>query len=450
MTELSSEIWLLGGIFQDERAIFKVYSMLSAKDFSMQKYGYVFSAMQQLASENAPIDVLSVFDRMQKTSTAWLTKDELFDIVESVPFTANLEYHASLIKDSSYRRSLRALADKIKAMAKEEDAKPPQEIISFMYDEVNSFDKKKNEPKIMAECIKELYEMIGQGNHIGLPTGLTALDKMIVGMRPGELIVLAAPPSVGKTALAISLISNIIKSGKTVALFSIEMTTLEVTLRFISMNSQVDSLSIWNGSLKYGESDKVLAGVKTLERTKCFIDDSSSIKVPEIRMKCSAIKCKTGSLDLVVVDYLQLIESGKKENQTIAMGDVSRNLKILAKELEVPVLCLSQLNRGYKEGKISLFNLRDSGNIEQDANQVWFVYFPIDFAKTKEEKDKHDPKLAKLEIAKNRNGKKGTVDLQFEAEYTLFTDYDYSRMNPNMRNRGADKDGFLPVDTFNG
>jgi len=433
---LNPEIFLLGGIFQDERAIFKVYSELSAKDFSTQKYGYVFSAMQELAAENAPIDVLSVFDRMQKTSTAWLDKDDLFSILESVPSAANIEYYASLIKESSVKRSLRSLFSKAIGMTNDETIKS-EEIISFMYDEVNSFDKKKNEPKIMAECIKELYEIIGQGNHIGLPTGLTALDNMIVGMRPGELIVLAAPPSVGKTALAISLISNIIKSGKTVALFSIEMTKPEITLRFVSMNSRVDSFSIWNSSLKYGENDKVLAGVKTLERTKCFIDDSSSIKVPEIRMKCSAIKCKTGSLDLVVVDYLQLIESGKKENQTIAMGDVSRNLKILAKELEVPVLCLSQLNRGYKEGKISLFNLRDSGNIEQDANQVWFVYFP---------KDKHDPKLAQLEIAKNRNGKKGTIDLQFEAEYTLFTDYDYSRMNPKMRNGGADKDGFFPVD----
>jgi len=162
-------------------------------------------------------------------------------------------------------------------------------------------------------------------------------------------------------------------------------------------------------------------------------------------MKCSELKFK-GALDLVVVDYLQLIESAKKENQTIAMGDVSRSLKIMAKELEVPVLCLSQLNRGYKDGKISLFNLRDSGNIEQDANQVWFLYFPIAFAK-ENEKDKCDPKLAKLEIAKNRNGEKGVVDLQFEAEYTLFTDYDYSRLNANLRDK-PDADGFFPPDVL--
>jgi Replicative DNA helicase len=226
------------------------------------------------------------------------------------------------------------------------------------------------------------------------------------------------------------------------------MTNAEIATRFISLTSQVNSKAIINGP-DYGESLKLQKGINSYKQTKLFIDDSSEIKVPEIRMACNEIKCKTGSLDLVVVDYLQLIESGKKENQTIAMGDVSRSLKILAKELEVPVLCLSQLNRGYKDGKISLFNLRDSGNIEQDANQVWFITFPIDFAKDNE-KHKHDPKLAKLEIAKNRCGEKGVVDLQFEAEYTLFTDYDYSRMNPGMRNGGADKDGFFPVDNFNG
>ncbi|MDR2554144.1 MAG: AAA family ATPase [Fibromonadaceae bacterium] len=440
---LNPEIFLLGGIFQDERAIFKVYSTLSAKDFSMQKYGYVFSAMQQLAAENAPIDVLTVFDKMQKNNTAWLDRDDLFSIVESAPSAANIEYYASLIKESSNKRSLYSLVGKIAGMIKDE-TKPFEEILSFAYDELSLLGKqKKKGPITAAESVEKLKEMIEQNRHLGLQTGLNALDRKITGMRPGEMIVLAAPPSVGKTALAANIANNVLKLGKTVAFFSLEMTDAEIATRFISLTSQVNSKSIINGP-DYGESEKLQKGINSYRQTKLFIDDSSEIKVPEIRMTCNEIKCKTGSLDLVVVDYLQLIESGKKENQTIAMGDVSRSLKILAKELEVPVLCLSQLNRGYKDGKISLFNLRDSGNIEQDANQVWFITFPIDFAKDSD-KHKHDPKLAKLEIAKNRGGEKGVVDLQFEAEYTLFTDYDHSRMNPAMRNGGADKDGFFPV-----
>jgi len=147
-------------------------------------------------------------------------------------------------------------------------------------------------------------------------------------------------------------------SGKTVAFFSLEMTNAEIATRFISINSLVNSRSIINRPT-LDETERIQGGIDCFKQTRVFIDDSSEIKVAEIRMKCSAIKCKTGSLDLVVVDYLQLIESNKKENQTIAMGDISRSLKIMAKELEVPVLCLSQLNRGYKDsnGKISLFNL---------------------------------------------------------------------------------------------
>jgi len=438
----NEEVCLLGAIFQDPKAIFKVYSTLSPKDFHFEKYGFAFAAMRELAKENIQIEVFSVHDRVLKNGCNYLDKNELFAIAEgSVSSAANIEYYADMIKDNSNRRALLGLGGKIKPMC--DNGEKIEDIESKIYEELNALGRKNNEPKNAAESIAALDEMIQQNKYAGLPTGINALDRRITGMRAGEMIVLAAPPSVGKTALAISIANNVIMSGKTVAFFSLEMTNAEITTRFISLNSQVNSRSIINGTLNYGDREKILAGVKRFKQTKIFIDDSSEIKVAEMRMKCSAIKCKTGSLDLVVVDYLQLIESGKKENQTIAMGDISRSLKIMAKELDVPVLCLSQLNRGYKDGKISLFNLRDSGNIEQDANQVWFISFPIDFAK-ENEKDKCDPKHAKLDIAKNRSGEKGVVDLQYEAEYTLFTDYDYSRLNKDLRK--ADADGFFPPD----
>jgi len=422
------ECCLLGAIFQDPRAIFKVYSTLSPKDFSVSKYGLAFAAMQELARESIQIDVFSVFERVSRNGCNYLAKNELFDIAEnSVPSAANIEHYAGIIKDFSNRRALSDLGRKIADMAKQEEKM--EDIVSKIYDELNALGRKNKDPKSAAESVDALTEMIDQNRHGGIPTGINALDRRITGMRPGEMIVLAAPPSVGKTALAISITNNVIKSGKTVAFFSLEMTNAEIATRFISINSLVNSRSIINRPT-LEETERIQGGIDSFKQTRVFIDDSSEIKVAEIRMKCSAIKCKTGSLDLVVVDYLQLIESNKKENQTIAMGDISRSLKIMAKELKVPVLCLSQLNRGYKDsnGKISLFNLRDSGNIEQDANQVWFINFPIEY-----DKQCNDPKMARLTIAKNRSGEKGQIDLLYEAEYTLFTDYDYSRLNANLR-----------------
>lgn len=270
---------------------------------------------------------------------------------------------------------------------------------------------------------------------------MAAIDRKITGMRPGELIVLAAPPSKGKTALAITIANNAALLGKTVLFFTMEMTAGEIAERFLSMNAAVNSRHIRNGPA-IEEMSKIEAGSDRYGKTNVFIDDRGRVKVAEMQMACNLIKHRAGSLDLVVVDYLQLIESSKKENQTIAIGDISRNLKIMAKELDIPLLCLSQLNRGHKDnpGNIQLHNLRDSGNIEQDANQVWFINFPIENRDSKCD----DPKLARLTIAKNRNGETGQADLLFEAEHTLFKDYDYSRLSANLRDRQPDSDGFFP------
>jgi len=436
-----AEFFLLGGILNDSKSIFKVYSLLCPEDFKDSRHSLIFASMQELARENISIDVLSVLQKCSKNGNTLVSKDYLFQINEEFFPTGNLEYYADTIKYYSKLRALSRLFVKMNQMVK--DGENPDDIILKMFDEANLLGKKKAGPKTAAESIAALNDMIQSSRHIGIPTGIVALDYKITGMRPGEMIVLAAPPSVGKTALALSVSSNAIMSGKVVVFFTLEMTTEEIAVRLVSMNSRVNSRSILNGSLKHGESEKIQDAVARYAQTKIFIDDSSEIRVADMRMTCSEIKCKTGALDLVVVDYLQLIESSKKENQTIAMGDISRSLKIMAKELNVPVLCLSQLNRGYKDGKISLYNLRDSGNIEQDANQVWFITFPIAFAK-ENEKYKHDPKKAVLEIAKNRNGEKGFVDLQYEAEYTLFTDYDYKRESKILRE--ADSEGFFPVD----
>ncbi|GBU23801.1 DNA helicase [Fibrobacteria bacterium R8-3-H12] len=426
-----AEMYLLGSIFNDPNAIYKAYSALSPQDFSDSRHGLVFASMQELANENIPIDILSVLEKCSRHGSKLVEKNYLFEINESVPSSAAFEHYITIIKDCSGRRALQKLCGKIAGMVKEDEK--TEDIVSEIYEELASLGKKKKEPATAAESIAILNEMIANRKHLGVPTGIVSLDYKITGMRPGEMIVLAAPPSIGKTALALSIANNAIMSGKSVVFFTLEMTTGEIATRLVSMNSRVNSLHILNANLQFGEREKVQAAVELYVKTNIRIDDSSEIKVADMRMTCNAIKCKTGALDLVVVDYLQLIESSKKENQTIAMGDISRSLKIMAKELNVPVLCLSQLNRGYKDGKISLYNLRDSGNIEQDANQVWFITFPI----------ANEPKHAILEIAKNRNGEKGTIDLLYEAEYTLFTDYPASRM---VREPKADKDGFFPVE----
>jgi len=443
-----AEIYLLGSIFDDPRTIFKVFSTLCPEDFYDSRHGLVFATMQELAKENIPIDILSVLEKCSRNGNLLVSKNYLFEISESVSSAANMENYAEIIKKNSIQRSLLGLSKKIVGLVKEDEE--PESIISKIFDELSSLDKKRGRIKNAAESIEALNDMIQNNNHIGIQTGIVALDYKITGMRSGEMIVLAAPPSVGKTALALNIANNAIMSGKVVVFFTLEMTTEEIALRLVSINSRVNLRSIMNGSINYDDREKIHAAVDRYSQTKFYIDDSSNIKVEEMRMVCNKIKCEKGALDLVVVDYLQLINPSKKENQTIAMGDISRNLKIMAKELSVPVLCLSQLNRGYKDGKISLFNLRDSGNIEQDANQVWFVYFPIMFAKDEKDKEKYDPKHARLEIAKNRNGEKGIVDLQFESEYTLFTDYNYSRLSKNPLDANRDADGFFPPDVIDG
>ncbi|HHX15955.1 MAG TPA: AAA family ATPase, partial [Fibrobacter sp.] len=264
------------------------------------------------------------------------------------------------------------------------------------------------------------------------PTGFDALDTLTNGLQPSDLIVLAGRPGMGKTAFALSLASNAaINFGRKVAFFSLEMDGEQLVQRILSSRAQVNLSNLRSGRLSRDDYQKINAQVQPILESKVFVDDNSDLGIMELMSKTRSLKRKSG-LDLVIVDYLQLMKTGKEENRAVAIGAISRGLKILAKDLRVPVIALAQLSRKAEEKgreRPQLSDLRESGSIEQDADMVWFVERPV--YRTHAEEDKYK---AQLFVAKHRNGSVADIDLVFKPEFTTF----YNAAPEDFSDEGSD------------
>jgi len=446
---IDAETWLLGSILQDPKSLGEVSLILKNNaEFYLEKNQDVWNAMISLYKTGQPLDVITISNALEKDGNLAKVggKDYVFSLMESVSSAANVDYYAEIIRDKYILRTLitssrETIDDSLRPAAVTEEVLQSAEkrIFNLITDQI------KENALPAGEVAKEVLNTLAVRRHdelSGCPTDFKDLDSLTNGLQKTDLIILAARPSMGKTALALNIATNAAMLKKTVLFFSLEMNAQQLVTRVLSSMAQIDQSKLRHGRGIDSETSAVLfARAKELETMPLFIDDSSEVRAFDLLSKCRVFKRKhNNNLDLVVVDYLQMMKiNSSAENRAVGVAENSRLLKVLAKELQVPVLALAQLNRNVENrptgGKPQLSDLRDSGSIEQDADMVWFIHRPSkekekrkdDFELTEEEK-----RQAFLIIAKHRNGPTANIELEFHGEITTFKDHRYTSANhPN-------------------
>lgn len=424
---LEAEQSVLGSILIDPSCIDEVIGIVKPDDFYRRAHQVIYSTMNDMVEEGCPLDLVTLTERLQFAGKL----DEvggvsyLTELAESVPTTANVDYYAQIVKDKAIFRHLKQVGAKISKLddQKVEDAiSKAESLVGKISDHYLTGDKDtiKDIDSLMLMVTERLGERIdNKGTIQGLATGFHDLDRVLSGLHKGDLIIVAARPSMGKTAFALNISSNVINNDKTVVIFSLEMSSSQLIDRLICSIGNINSHSYRSGDLMDSDFDKYAQTLSSLSGKKLFIDDKPNMTVSEIKAKCRKIKRNHG-LDLVIIDYLQQIqsESDKNINRNEEIGQISRSLKIMARELDVPVIVLSQLSRAVEQRQDKrpmLSDLRDSGSIEQDADVVAFLYRDDYYNEETEKKN-----IAEVIISKHRNGPVGKVELLFLKEYSKF------------------------------
>ncbi len=446
--DIEAEKAVLSAILLDNDAIHAIVTEVREEDFYHPAHQILYRSMSRLRDENQPVDLT--------TLAAYLKGESMLDSIggpialaeiadyEATP--ANIVHYAKIIRDRSIKRSLISTATEIVGLGYE-----PGETADKLLDEAESRIFGLSTEKASTSLSSISVEMHDAVNHIdmlmnrsgeltGLSTGYEKLDEMTGGLQPGDLFILAARPSMGKTAFALNVGRNAaIDAGKRVAIFSLEMTTRSLVMRMLSTDAQVDFGLFRSGLISTESHSRLMAAAGRLAEAGIWIDDTGAASVLEMRAKCRRLHSQHG-LDLVIVDYLQLARGDRNtQSREQEISEISRGLKGLAKELDIPVIALSQLNRGPETRKDDkrpmLADLRESGAIEQDADVIAFIYRDIVYNKETEFEN-----LAELIIAKQRNGPTGTVKLEFEGRFAQFRDWPLSD-NPYDGAPGGD---FMP------
>lgn len=432
---LEAEKAVLGGILLDNHALNIVHEILNAPDFYSEANGVIFEAMRDLFGRGQPVDTVTLRSEvLQKGKLQQVGGDEyLLGLTNTIPTVANIEAHAKIVKEKATIRRLILACHEIAAKGYS-DYGDIQEYLDVA--EKSVFDVSKERARspyehlkqIVLRTFKEIHDSAGRKESItGLPTGFDRLDKMTAGMHPGDLIIIAGRPAMGKTAFALNAgINSVLARGKGLAVFSLEMPKEQLTKRMLCSEARVDGTRMRTGQLVKDDWPKLAQTAGVLSELPVYIDDTPAISVMELRAKSRRLKSEC-DLGLVIVDYLQLMRaSGKTDSREQEISEISRNLKALAKELSIPVIALSQLNRGVesrgnKDKRPQLSDLRESGAIEQDADTIWFIY--RDEVYNKETLDRG---IAEIIIGKQRAGPTGTVRCRFFGEYTRFDNLDES------------------------
>jgi len=419
--DLDAEKSVLGALLLDKDAIIKVVEFLRPKHFYKNDHANIYQAIMNLFENREPADLITVQSELKKMGE--LDKSGgvsyLTELVNFVPTASNIETYARIIKDAAVKRFVLSASASIGDLVFSEDSstelldKAEQVLYSISQDNVKQdFVQIKETLAINFEKLDELSK--SKGELRGVPTGLSSLDKMLSGMREGNLIILAARPSVGKSSLAFGIAQHAaVVHGKGVAIYSLEMSREMITDRMVSAQANVDNWKISTGNLSTEDFEKYGIAVGELAEAKIFIDDTPAITLLEMRTKARRLFMEH-KVDLIVVDYLQLMRGTRLESRVQEVSELSQGLKALARELKVPVLALSQLSRAVEQRggdkKPQLSDLRDSGSIEQDADVVAFLW-------RLDDENRHDHKLL---LAKHRNGPIGEIDLYFKPEITKF------------------------------
>ena len=426
---LDAEQSVLGAMLIDADCIKDVMDKLAPEDFYIQQNRDIFETIYTMFSYALPIDGVTVAEEMQKNGTfnENTTRKYLADLVDFIPTSANVSAYVKIIQDKSLLRSLAKSAGEILTMT-QEGLGEPSHILEAAEQKVYAIRRGRSAQEMVpiAQLIKPLLDQLndlssGKTGLPGLPSGFSTVDQKIHGLNKSDLILLAARPGVGKSSFALNIALNVAKqSKKTVAVFSLEMSKEQLLTRLISSEGLVDLSRLMTGRLSANDWGKLTQAARVLRQTDIRIDDNPMLTAADMNAKCRRLE----NLGLVIVDYLQLMtSSGGKgyagENRQQAVSDISRMLKIMAKELNVPVVCLSQLSRANEKRdnkRPMLSDLRDSGAIEQDADIVIFLYREDYY-----NEDTENRNIAECIIAKNRHGETGKVPLRWTPEYTTFS-----------------------------
>ncbi|HEX2367670.1 MAG TPA: replicative DNA helicase [Acidimicrobiia bacterium] len=424
---VEAEESVLGALLLSVDAASLVMDKLHPEDFYVPSHQAVFEACRQLFDGNQPIDAVTVADQLRRNGEidrigglGFLT-----GLLDVVPATSNVEYYASIVEEHALRRNLiraGSTAAELGFLVEEEVStvldRAEQEVLAVAERRVG--EGMVAVGPMFQSALERIEELEALGSEItGLATGFRDLDRKLAGLQAANLVVIAARPSMGKSALTVNLATNVAQRGETVAIFSLEMSKEELVQRILCSVGRIDSMKLRSGQL--GPMwQRVVDAASRMYRAPIFIDDSPVVTVTEIRAKSRRLKRQHG-LSLVVVDYLQLMQAATRENRQQEIAEISRNLKNLARELDVPIIAVSQLNRSLEsreDKRPRLSDLRESGSIEQDADVVMFIYRHEYYHPEDQEKKG----LAEVIVAKHRAGATGLVEMTFLPEFTRFAD----------------------------
>ena len=425
---MEAEQAVVGSMIMDKEAISVASEMLTGDDFYSKQYGVVFDTMVELNDQGKAVDPVTLQDRLRAKDVPpeMVSLDFIRDIMRSVTTSANVKYYAGIVAEKSTLRKLIRLNQEIEntCYAGKEDL---EVILESTEKKVFELVQKRNTGEYVPirQVVMNAMDRIekasrNQGNVTGIATGFLDLDYKTAGMQPADLVLVAARPSMGKTAFVLNIAQHVaFKLNQTVAIFSLEMSKEQLVNRLFSLESRVDSQHLRTGNLTDMEWEKLIESAGVIGQSNLIIDDTPGISIAELRSKCRKYKMDH-DLKMIIIDYLQLMSGGGRgsESRQQEISDISRSLKALARELSVPVIALSQLSRAVEQRpdhRPMLSDLRESGAIEQDADVVMFIYRDDYYNKDTDKKG-----IAEIIIAKQRNGPIGTVELVCLPDYTKF------------------------------
>ncbi|WP_457334165.1 replicative DNA helicase [Rhizobacter sp. P5_C2] len=432
---IEAEQSVIGGLLLDNSAWDRCGDLLQDTDFYRYEHKLIYAAIGGLINGSKPADVITVFEQLQGLGKAadcgGLTY--LNALAQSVPSAANLRRYAEIVRERAVLRKLVAVSDEIATAAFNPQGRPVSQILDESESKIFKIGEEGSRSRqgfismdtLVVQLIDRVNELHENGAEevTGVRTGFFDMDRMTAGLQPGDLIVLAARPSMGKTAFALNIAENVaVNEGLPVVVFSMEMGAAQLALRMVGSLGRIDQSNLRTGKLRDDEWGRLSEAVEKLGKAAVFIDEGSALSPSELRARARRQARQCGQLGLIVVDYLQLMSGsggGSEENRATVIGEISRGLKSLAKELKCPVIALSQLNRSVEtrtDKRPMMSDLRESGAIEQDADVIMFIY--RDDYYTKDESK--EPGVAEIIIGKQRNGPTGTVKLAFLKPLTKF------------------------------
>lgn len=436
---VEAEQSVVGAMLMDKDAILAASEIICGDDFYQNAYGVIFDSMVELFNEGKPVDLITLQERLKEKEVPPEISSLEFvrDLVAAVPTSANVRYYAQIVSDKAVMRKLIKMNDELSNICYAGN-EPLESVLEKTEKSVFQLLQNRNAGEYVPirQVVMNALEKVekaskSKGTVTGIPTGFIDLDYKLSGLQPSDLVLVAARPSMGKTAFVLNIAQYVaFKKDKCTAIFSLEMSKEQLVNRLFSLESQVDAQALRTGNMKDFDWEKLIEAAGIIGQSNLIIDDTPSISISELRSKCRKYKMEHG-LDLIIIDYLQLMSGsvgGRSESRQQEISDISRSLKALARELNVPVIALSQLSRAVEQRpdkRPMLSDLRESGAIEQDADVVMFIYRDEYYNKDSEYK-----KQAEIIIAKQRNGPVGTVHLAWLGEYTKFANLSRQENTP--------------------